>query len=152
MEQVKRPDEVDSFEYLAEHLWEQACLVGRQAHNGGLNDDFEGLKVILPYLERYANLSEVLNRIAKRNQRLRNRLGKDLISLYSPDPDVGPTTMELLLLVLWPDLTALYKTLPEFAFSSAVPASGGITAAYSWQYSGKPELPDYSLGMREFGL
>jgi len=108
--QARKPDEVDSFEYLAEHLYEWAHK------NPELADAFEGLKVILPYLKRYANLSKVLDRIAKGNQRLRNRLGKDLIRLYMPEPGLGQTTMELLLLVLWPDLIALYETLPESAF------------------------------------
>ena len=35
---------------------------------------------------------------------------------YEPDPDTGPSTMELLLLVLWPDLTELYETLSKSAF------------------------------------
>lgn len=104
----KKPDEVNSYEYLSEHLWQWA-------HKGGFAEGFEAVKVVLPYLKRFTKLSDLLNQIENGNQRLRNRLGKDLVRLYQSRHEMSgcQTTMELLLLILWPDLTALYEQLPK---------------------------------------
>ena len=130
--QVRKPDEMNSLEYLAEHLWEWG-------KRGGFRDEFETLKTVSPRLKRFKTLGELLHKIENGAIRVRDKVGTELCRLYSsavrakrvtadyswqypakaglPDyqnrADLRPETITVLLLILWLDLTKLYEELPK---------------------------------------
>jgi hypothetical protein len=99
-------DEINSFEFLSEHLYEQA-------KRGGYNKEFNELKTILPYLNRFADLKEMISLVESGDNKFRNHLMKNLIRLYQTRADLHPATIAISLIVLWIDLSNIYEALPE---------------------------------------
>ena len=107
--QVRKPDEMDSLEYLAEHLWEWG-------KRGGFRDEFETLQKVSRRLKRFKTLSELLQAIENGNLKVRDKVGTELCILYQKRADLRPETTTVLLLILWLDLTKLYEELPNTSY------------------------------------
>jgi len=99
-------DEINSFEFLSEHLYEQA-------KRGGYNKEFNELKAPLPYLNCFADLKEMLSLVESGDNKFRNKLMSDMIMLYQTRNDLHPATIAISLIVLWIDLSNIYEELPE---------------------------------------
>lgn len=101
----KAPDEVNSFEYLSEHLWQRA-------KDGGFEAEFGQLKVVLPYLNQFERLTDLIRLIKQGDEKLVNYLLTDLIRLYRTRQDLRPAIVIIIILILWSDLAAIYEELP----------------------------------------
>ncbi|MDI6733385.1 MAG: hypothetical protein QME51_04590 [Planctomycetota bacterium] len=106
MEKVKKsPDEVNSFEFLSEHLYQQA-------KQGGFEAEFTQLKELLPYLNQFERLTDLLKLVEGKDEELVNYLLADLIRLYRIRKDLRPAIVIIIIHILWTDLTKLYEELP----------------------------------------
>jgi hypothetical protein len=104
--QERKPDELDSLEYLAEHLWEWG-------KRGGFRDEFATLQEVSRRLKRFKTLGELLHKIENGAIRVRDKVGTELCRLYQNRADLRPETTTVLLLILWLDLTKLYEELSD---------------------------------------
>ncbi len=108
MNNDRKPDEVDSFEYLSEHLYQRA-------KKGGFETEFTTLKTVLPYLNQFERLANLIGLIEQGDKRLCNYLLNDLIRLYRSRKDLRPAVVIIIIVILWSDLTEIYEALSERA-------------------------------------
>lgn len=103
---VKMADEVNSFEYLSEHLYQRAL-------KGGFEAEFNQLKSLLPYLNQFERLIDLIELVQTGDEKLVNYLLTDLVRLYRTRKDLRPAIVVIVIIILWPDLTNIYEELPE---------------------------------------
>ena len=102
----KKPDEVNSYEFLLEHLYETTKERGFEA-------EFKQIKEVLPYLERFERLVDFMVVIEKEPAKIPDNLLDDLVNLYQSRRDIRPATIIIIMLILWNELESICGRLPE---------------------------------------
>lgn len=103
----KLPDEVNSYEFLSEYLYQQA-------RRGGFGQEFLQLKSALAYLNQFEHLAGLLDWIESGDRALVDYLLSDLLRLYRTNRELRPAVVILVILIFWADLTEIYGELPEW--------------------------------------
>ncbi|MBI5780034.1 MAG: hypothetical protein HZA49_11360 [Planctomycetes bacterium] len=116
----KKPDEVNSYEFLYKHLYEMT-------KKGGFEAEFTQFKATLPYLKRFERLIDLMILIEKDRASIPDSLLDDLVKLYQSRRDPRPTVIILVMLMLWKDLEGIYGRLPEKKY-------GGLDERFSDVY------------------
>lgn len=107
-ERIKKgPSEVNSFEFLSEHLYQRA-------EQGGSEEEFNRLKTVLPYLNQFERLTDLMDLMEQGDENFANYLLVDLIKLYRANRELRPAVVIIIILILWKDLTEIYEDLPEW--------------------------------------
>ncbi|MEW6027570.1 MAG: hypothetical protein AB1599_09795 [Planctomycetota bacterium] len=102
----KKPDEVNSYEFLYKHLYERTKESGFEA-------EFTQFKPVLPYLQRFERLIDLMILIERDPASIPNTLLDDLVKLYQSGRATRPTVILLIMLILWKDMEEIYGRLPE---------------------------------------
>ena len=92
----RRPDEVSSWEYLCEHLYQKAL-------KGGYQEEFATCKTHLPILAPFQNLKDFIQSV-EANKSLREQVISDIKKLWLSHYDLRPALGTVLLLTMWQDL------------------------------------------------
>lgn len=95
---MKRPDEINSWDFIKEHLYERA-------RKGGFGAEFNMLKARMPNLKRF-NLPVDLLRSG--HHRTDTGLVLEMVKVYRKEPALRPAGGTILLLIFWDALELRY--------------------------------------------